>query len=1063
MKRDLQHTVSQLAIAVMAATAAFVSAPVYAGCPVHPHAQDSEAVCRHAYGRLLPNNTIAEWHAIAYWPISDAEETEGVLHLHDWLAGCGPKQPCVVPHVDPAVRVTQAFVYPLNLGEKTHNGIDYARPDGETFTVHAIADGRVVYVGYHPGPGHVVIIEHYPRNAPPFRSIYHHLRNGRDRDIALAARTKAFTENSGGTWEYNDAARAWQLAGEAAAWILDHPHENQAWVERQFGTNEQVLLVEEGSTVAAGQQIGWAGDTGIQSTGNHLHLMVARAASCGKAGVTYTKSNPPLVRWVLFDPYGLYGGHEDLYCYNDDDARRGLGQHRSIFAPAPEEFVSITQSVYDDALRYYATFSYLPSMLSIDSSASNGDGSPAPLFSGVFQFRPDRPVVRTLRTEKQHAADVEEWVDRGWQPDIVVVTPAADGTPLLSTVYGSVDRAREAHHRMTIPAFRHRFAELYTQGFVLTSLSGYTEDGRVLLSGSWELPDEFYSHYVEYALTREELDVKDRDYSGRGVHLAHVFKYRDPSNKLLYGAIWRQFPYNSEATHAVDLTAAETHQLIAARKAEGWVAEQVTTFEDATSVVFTRQQDGVQLLPTVSPAVRGQAEALLDAASTDGHLPVAGELSPKNTPTKQIPRDALAAIRPDSLDLIESLAVVDTIAPTATRSQADDPVSKPAVLLSRRQAATPASPLPRRAAAPGTKVALADDLQSAADDAKLGIKYPTDRSATGSTAAGTHLRLPAQTPQQVVGTAPPAEDSTSEAISAVADPKLSETPATATSLKELLPVSEEVARQSQPLQPLPTAKASQGQDTPLANRAKALERGHEPSTPLDPDWAAGAVAPIAAALKESPTLELERLVNGEAIAESAEGPLAKGGLGSLGVLLRASAVGGDDSRSAVSRQTRGAENRKDAFVVSNGAQPILIEGEKLAGSASVTSGNVKIDHVVQPGWKWRGYSQLLWSATAADDSMNVAVTVPAAGTYRVYATITTAIDGARLQVSHGGKTMGPVIDTYAAEQETVDLFLGTADFEQGRNELSITLDGHSEDSEGYSVGIDALRVVRQGS
>lgn len=626
-----------------------------AACPVHPNAQANDPVCTNGYAKLQPSNTVAEWHGDCYYPIGDVEENgKGVFNLDGWIAGCAPRMPVYLPFRDPEVRVTTAFVYPPNIGdEATHNGIDYARGDGDTFAVRCVADGRVLFVGYHPSPGNVVIIEHYPREGPPFRSIYHHLRNGRDNDIDLAARTYAFVEASEGAWSYDDAATAWQEAGERARAITESGEGDLEWVESLFGSNDQALLVQEGDTVAAGQQIAWAGDTGMHSGGTHLHFMTARQAAIVEAGVTYSSTSKPPIRWTFFDPYGVYGGYEDVGCYNNDDGYRNAGQHDAIFAPALSDFIELNSEQYDAAFSHYATFNYFPAALDIESVGKPISAADAPhhqlkigewVHSGSFQYRPERPVVRTGRTFDQHQADVAEWSDRDWYPREVVGVSSGQHEARYAAIYAPVTGPWESRHKMSPQMFEHRFSELYGQRYTLTSLSAYSEDGSVWLAATWAKTEAFEAYVAQYNQSRIQLEEKDRELRAKGLHLTRVFKYRPPGQGTRYGAIWHQQPPMEETQYYLDLSADAFRTLADAMAERGWTLYHIDNFEGKYSVVFARVS-GSNTMPALGERGMLLSERQLqERVGVEGRIPVVGEAQP--TTVSATPAKAKLAVPP---------------------------------------------------------------------------------------------------------------------------------------------------------------------------------------------------------------------------------------------------------------------------------------------------------------------------------------------------------------------------------------------------------------------------------
>lgn len=192
-----------------------------------------------------------------------------------------------------------------------HYALDYSRKDGKTFQVCAAAPGRVVYIGWDDWSGGTMILSHdVGRRTDAYRTIYMHLRNGANNDCNLSwsrsvpsitdqsilANYRRYLQNSGCT-ERSTPARTL----DAAIWGTEAQTINQSLI---------------GTTVRAGDVLGWAGDTGPGGCGctrggagpnTHLHLFFA-----------YRDTDD---RWYFFDPYGIYGT-PDCYPANVADPIR---------------------------------------------------------------------------------------------------------------------------------------------------------------------------------------------------------------------------------------------------------------------------------------------------------------------------------------------------------------------------------------------------------------------------------------------------------------------------------------------------------------------------------------------------------------------------------------------------------------------------------------------------------------------------------------------------------------------------------------------------------------------
>lgn len=272
-----------------------------------------------------------------YYQISSAIE-----NLDGWLAATKPPTTVLLPFTDETVKPLTGWMYAENA---RHNAIDYIGTKG-SFAVRAVADGKVIWVGYNPSPGNVVIIEHPGSGRPGsygFRVIYHHLRNGRDNDIALARATLKCSALYNLGWDKPDKAtmeenpvkyiQQYQADADQAAQILSWRPTDRAGqakqaaqvaeIEARWGTNDQKISVKVGDRVKAGQQIGWAGRTGFDCASIHLHIMFARPA-------THVVGVNKQLLWTLFDPYGLYA--LPLSCYlSPNPSGKGKHQHPAYY------------------------------------------------------------------------------------------------------------------------------------------------------------------------------------------------------------------------------------------------------------------------------------------------------------------------------------------------------------------------------------------------------------------------------------------------------------------------------------------------------------------------------------------------------------------------------------------------------------------------------------------------------------------------------------------------------------------------------------------------------------
>src|SRR5262245_57165620 len=130
--------------------------------------------------------------------------------------------------------------------------------------------------------------------------------------------------------------RDYQRAADVAATLVAGAGPVPEPIRTRWGDDSQILMVKEGQSVKAEQQIGWAGRTGFDANGIHLHVMFARLANHPDSATGKIRA-----LWTLFDPYGLYA--LELNCYQGEyPSGAGPSQHASIYAPFPPDFLGVT-------------------------------------------------------------------------------------------------------------------------------------------------------------------------------------------------------------------------------------------------------------------------------------------------------------------------------------------------------------------------------------------------------------------------------------------------------------------------------------------------------------------------------------------------------------------------------------------------------------------------------------------------------------------------------------------------------------------------------------------------
>lgn len=548
---------------------------------VHSNALDTAMnACGNNYYAMADDGTIPGWHDRCYWPqpvASTGATSAGMINATSWLAGNVQAMPIYKPFRETDVGVGTGWMY--NANDK-HCGLDYGR-GGASFPVRAVADGVVVFAGYMPSPGNVVILEHTRPDGGKFRTIHHHLRDGRDADIARARKTLTHSQVNGFGWEnVNNPSTAYirqykQDADAAATTLANGATAAQLQaIEQRWGTNAQLLSVDVGETVKAGQQIAWAGTTGFDTGGVHLHVMFARPASVRVPGTLATET-----RWVFFDPYGLYAGPSNE-CYQGF-APTGAGstsRHASVLSPVHAEFPLIGHENFQTIFEYFASKGMAARSLATDSTSGWK-------VAGAFTPRPVIPVTRFLATFNQHQANYDAWWPNNWMPDQVVGMTAAGGARFTSIFAPRINGTVQSH-MMTPAFFAQRFNDLYNS-HRLSDVSLYNQDGALYLTGVWK-PQAGGGYGMYYGLTRTDLDNMHVTMTNAGTKVVQVVKYNHPGLGDRFAGLWHALQNEAISGPFVDLTA---DQLMSYRDLYmgvfGMKIKHLSAYKGLYSVIFT--------------------------------------------------------------------------------------------------------------------------------------------------------------------------------------------------------------------------------------------------------------------------------------------------------------------------------------------------------------------------------------------------------------------------------------------------------------------------------------------
>lgn len=254
-----------------------------------PYNYGIRATATHCQGRRGTCGAPGPKAAVVYhWPV----DSDGASHYARLSALTGHDAPFTLPFSDSAVKRRGVWLYSPG---SWHHAADFSRDDAQTFAARAAAPGKVIFVGWDPWSGNTVIVSHDAGGElDSYRTIYMHLRDGARHDCA-AAWSQTLAHPPAGNQElaaYRVHLLATGCTEDPAGRRLDARH----WGTESQTLDHQLL----GKHVAAGELLGWAGDTGPGGKrgpgdpNTHLHVFFARR-------------DPSDQNWYLFDPYGIYG------------------------------------------------------------------------------------------------------------------------------------------------------------------------------------------------------------------------------------------------------------------------------------------------------------------------------------------------------------------------------------------------------------------------------------------------------------------------------------------------------------------------------------------------------------------------------------------------------------------------------------------------------------------------------------------------------------------------------------------------------------------------------------
>jgi hypothetical protein len=136
-----------------------------------------------------------------------------------------------------------------------------------------------------------------------------------------------------------------------------------------------------------------------------------------------------------------------------------------------------------------------------------------------------------------------------------------------------------------------------------------------------------------------------------------------------------------------------------------------------------------------------------------------------------------------------------------------------------------------------------------------------------------------------------------------------------------------------------------------------------------------------------------------------------------------------------------------------------LEGEELK-ILSKTGGNPAPQDLSMFGSGWSNEAHLWWIEAKPGDTLELAIPVEKAGTYRLKMQLTKAIDYGIVQLSLDGKKLGDPIDLFNdGVIATGALDMGTHDLSQGRHVLKVEIVGANEKAvKSYMFGLDYVKL-----
>jgi hypothetical protein len=145
---------------------------------------------------------------------------------------------------------------------------------------------------------------------------------------------------------------------------------------------------------------------------------------------------------------------------------------------------------------------------------------------------------------------------------------------------------------------------------------------------------------------------------------------------------------------------------------------------------------------------------------------------------------------------------------------------------------------------------------------------------------------------------------------------------------------------------------------------------------------------------------------------------------------------------------------------------INVEADELIANNKLTheGGEVTAQDTAGFGSGWSGSRQVLWTAGAAGDSLEITFDVALAGTYAVEIYLARAPDYGQLKIAVDGKTANITFDGYSPRVTSpAPTQVGKFSMQPGEHTLRIEVAGANRMSKGHYVGFDRVRFYWSGT